>query len=67
VSSSAWQEIRVGMTKGGVALPCSVVADGCKDQRMRPTAVGLAACFRSLPLLSNLFNKLRSQTGLVYR
>jgi hypothetical protein len=46
----------LGMTKGGVALPCSVVADGCVDRRMLPVAVGLATCFRSLPVLSNLFN-----------
>jgi hypothetical protein len=55
------------MAKGGVALPCSVVADECVDRWMLPLAVGLATCFRSLPLLSNLFIKLRSQTGLVFR
>ena len=32
LSSAARQEIRVGITKCGVALPCSVVADKCRTE-----------------------------------
>src|SRR5665213_2699524 len=59
----------LGMTKCGVAPRCSAVADGCVDRRMLPVAVGLATCFRSLPVLSNLFNKLqpnRSRLPLIW-
>jgi hypothetical protein len=39
--------------KRGVALLCGAVADGSVDRQMLP----VATCFRSLPVLSNLFNK----------